>query len=349
MKLVAIIGARPQFIKHFAFELACKNVIDLITIHTGQHYDTNMSDVFFNQLGMSPPDFTLNVGSGAHGIQTGNMMIEIEEILEEQLPDGVVVYGDTNSTLAGALVASKMQIPIFHIEAGLRSFNREMPEEVNRVLTDHVSSLLFAPSEIAVQNLRGEGIVKGVYNVGDIMKDLVSYVVKNNLFEGKDEEKGDFYYVTIHRPYNTDDKVRLLSILKVLNQLDKKVVFSLHPRTRNLAKSYSLNLDSFNNILFIEPQSYFSNLSYLQRCSSLITDSGGMQKEAFWLKKKCITIRKETEWKETLLNNANVLIFDDLDSIQDELGKRPYDWDIALYGEGDTAKQTVHQIKRFIK
>lgn len=348
MKIVAIIGARPQFIKHFPFELACKGKVDLITIHTGQHYDANMSEIFFNQLNMTLPDFTLNVGSGAHGLQTGKMMVEIEKILLDIVPDGVVVYGDTNSTLAGALVASKMHIPIFHIEAGLRSFNRRMPEEINRVLTDHISSLLFVPSETSIQNLKKEGIENGVYEVGDIMKDLVRYVTEKKLLLDQIPNQKGYYYTTIHRPYNTDDKKRLSNVLKVLNELDKQVVFSLHPRTRNLSEKYGLELKTYSNITFIEPQSYFSNLGYLQHASALITDSGGMQKEAFWLKKKCVTIRKETEWGETLTDNANVLVFDDLAQIQEELLKIPAGFYENLYGKGDSADKMVERILQFL-
>lgn len=348
MKIVAIIGARPQFIKHFPFELACKGKVDLITVHTGQHYDENMSEIFFTQLNMSPPSFTLHVGSGSHGEQTGKMMIEIEKIIEDTKPDGVVVYGDTNSTLAGALVASKLHIPLFHIEAGLRSFNKKMPEEVNRVLTDHISDLLFVPSGIAVQNLKDEGVEQGVYEVGDIMKDLVQYVTGNDLLRDHSPKEKNFYYATIHRPYNTDDKERLTYVLETLEQLDKKVIFSLHPRTKNLASSYGLNLKDYMNISFIEPQSYFSNLAYLQNSEGLITDSGGMQKEAYWLKRKCITIRKETEWKETLVDHANILLFQDLSKINDELEKQPHSYNINLYGQGRSASKMVDKIIQFI-
>ncbi|WP_400071308.1 non-hydrolyzing UDP-N-acetylglucosamine 2-epimerase [Zobellia russellii] len=349
MKIVAIIGARPQFIKHFPFELACKGKVELVTIHTGQHYDANMSEVFFNQLKMNQPGYTLHVGSGAHGDQTGKMMIKIEKIIEETKPDGVVVYGDTNSTLAGALVASKMHIPLFHIEAGLRSFNKKMPEEVNRVLTDHISDLLFVPSAVSVQNLENEGVRKGVHLVGDIMKDLVQYVTQNDLLREHVPKEKNFYYATIHRPYNTDEKNRLKHVLDVLEQLDKKVVFSLHPRTKNLASSYGLNLEDYTNINFIEPQSYFSNLGYLQNSTGLITDSGGMQKEAFWLKKKCVTIRKETEWRETLESGANILLFDDLSKMKNELIKHPMVWDEALYGDGSTGSKIVHEIIQFLQ
>ncbi len=307
-----------------------------------------MSEVFFNQLNMTLPDFTLNVGRGTHGLQTGKMMIEIEKIVQDIEPDGVVVYGDTNSTLAGALEASKMHVPIFHIEAGLRSFNRRMPEEINRVLTDHISSLLFVPSEIAMQSLNKEGIESGVHKVGDIMKELVRYVTEKDLLKDQIPKKEEYYYTTIHRPYNTDDRERLLNVLQTLNELDKEVVFSLHPRTGNLANRYGIDLDTFSNIVFIAPQSYFSNLGYLQNASALITDSGGMQKEAFWLKKKCVTIRKETEWIETLADDANVLVFDNLEQIQEELRRGPNSWDEKLYGQGNSATKMVDQILQFL-
>lgn len=347
-KIIVVIGARPQFIKHFPFEKASLNKLEVKTVHTGQHYDKNMSDIFFEQLKMSKPDYTLNVGSGNHGLQTGKMMIDIEHIVEQEKPNGMVVFGDTNSTLAGALVATKLHLPLFHIESGLRSFNKKMPEEVNRILTDHISNLLFIPSSTALKNLRNEGIIKGVYNVGDIMKDLVKLVVEDKILS-KNKTNNDYYYITIHRPYNTDKKERLLNILEQLNKLDKKAIMTLHPRTKNLCKAYGINLKSFPNIKFIEPQSYFDNLNYLYNAKALITDSGGMQKEAYWLKKKCITIRTETEWTETLGCNANKLIFDDLSEIQEELNITPSKWDSNLYGNGDTSEKIVNAIVDYLK
>lgn len=343
MKIIAIVGARPQFIKHFAFEKACEGTLDLKTIHTGQHYDANMSDVFFNQLGMQKPNYMLNVGSGNHGVQTAKMMIDIEKIIEDEKPDGIVVYGDTNSTLAGALIASKLHIPIYHIEAGLRSYNREMPEEINRVLTDHISTGLFVPSDLSVQNLKKEGLTKGVFNVGDIMKDLVSYVKNKGLIRAK-INKENYYYVTLHRPYNTDDKERLSYVLKSLNNLKCSVVMAIHPRTSNLMMHYGMDKHAYENINFIEPQSYFDNLTYLNNAEGLITDSGGMQKEAYWLKKKCVTVRKETEWVETLENGNNTLLFDDLDVLQNVLSKDNADWDTSLYGNAKTAEKIVRLI-----
>ncbi|GGD16907.1 non-hydrolyzing UDP-N-acetylglucosamine 2-epimerase [Hyunsoonleella pacifica] len=346
-KIIVVIGARPQFIKHFPFEKASENRLNLKTIHTGQHYDKNMSDIFFEQLGMNKPNYTLNIGSGNHGEQTGKMMIEIEKIIIDEKPDGIVVFGDTNSTLAGALVASKLHIPVFHIESGLRSYNKEMPEEINRILTDHVSNILFIPSEIASENLMKEGITQCVYNVGDIMKDLVEIVKKKGLFTDKKSSIDKYYYVTIHRPYNTDEKDRLFDVLLALNKLNFKVVMTLHPRTKNLSNKYQINLNSFTNIEFIEPQSYFDNLNYLYHSKGLITDSGGMQKEAYWLKKKCITIRKETEWIETLEFDANKLIFDKLSDIQVELDVTPTKWDVALYGYGNSADKIVTSITKY--
>lgn len=348
MKIIAIIGARPQFIKHFPFEKACVGRIDLNTIHTGQHYDENMSAVFFEQLGMKKPDHMLNIGSGDHGAQTANMMIEIEKILQEEQPNGVVVYGDTNSTLAGALVASKMHIPVFHIEAGLRSYNKQMPEEINRVLTDHVSDCLFTPSNIATKNLEKEGIVKNVFEVGDIMKDLVLYVENQQLLE-KSISNEAYYYATIHRPYNTDKKSRLAYVLEALNDLGKTVVMPLHPRTKKKAVSFGIELSNYKQINFIKPQSYIQNLSYLNNALGLITDSGGMQKEAYWLKKKCVTIRTETEWVETLNKGCNTLLFEDLSDFKRVVQSAPLKWNTALYGDGQSASLMVDKILEILK
>ncbi|MBL1410347.1 non-hydrolyzing UDP-N-acetylglucosamine 2-epimerase [Sphingobacterium faecale] len=342
-KIIAIVGARPQFIKHFPFEKACEDKIDLITIHTGQHYDENMSKVFFDQLGMSRPRYVLNNGGGNHGEQTAKMIIEIERILLDENPEALVVYGDTNSTLAGALVAAKLHIPVYHIEAGLRSFNKKMPEEVNRVLTDHISTKLFVTSEVAIDNLEDEGITEGVVLVGDIMKDVVNMVIQDGHI-GKAKYDFSYFYTTIHRPYNTDDPKRLMAIFERLNTLCYKVVIALHPRTKKLSLDYGINIEQYTNLVVIEPQSYFDNLSLLYHSSGLITDSGGMQKEAYWLNKKCVTIRTETEWLETAELNGNILMFDNLDSLEMELLKTPIEWDNNLYGQGDTAQRIVKTI-----
>jgi UDP-GlcNAc3NAcA epimerase len=339
-KIIAVIGARPQFIKHFPLELAARGKIDLKTIHTGQHYDAEMSQVFFDELGMRKPDYLLEIGSGLHGFQTGKMMIELEKIVLNENPDGVIVYGDTNSTLAGALVASKLNIPLIHIEAGLRSYNKTMPEEINRILTDHVSNLLFAPSEIAVSNLYKEGVIHNVYNVGDIMKDLVAATVENKWLKNV-EINEPFIYATIHRPYNTDKKQRLSILLEAFNKIGKRILFPIHPRTKNLMKEFGLKPDDYQNIEFLLPQSYFNNLSYLYQSYAIITDSGGMQKEAYWMKKKCITVRTETEWTETLKDGWNTLLFDNLLNLKDLInGHQPSQY-VSLYGEGIAAKNII--------
>lgn len=346
-KIIAIIGARPQFIKHFPFEQAAKSKIDLVTIHTGQHYDENMSAIFFDQLNMQKPKYILTNGGGNHGTQTGNMMIDIEKILVDENPDGVVVYGDTNSTLAGALVASKLHIPIFHIEAGLRSFNKKMPEEVNRILTDHVSSKLFATSNVALDNLSHEGLLDNAILVGDIMKDLVKLIIAENKI-GEKKCNYQYFYVTIHRPYNTDNDVRLNSIFKALNKLSRKVIIALHPRTKKMAQDFGIRTDNYENLVIIDPQSYFDNLNYLYYSDGLITDSGGMQKEAYWLNKKCVTVRTETEWVETVSLGGNKLMFDDLSFIGSELSKSPANWDQQLYGDGKAAEKIVNEIIKYL-
>lgn len=348
MKVIAIIGARPQFIKHYPFEIEAKNHFDLVTIHTGQHYDENMSRVFFDQLGMSKPDYMLSLGGGSHGAQTGKMMIKIEEIVLCEKPDAIVVYGDTNSTLAGALVAGKLHVPIVHVEAGLRSYNQSMPEEINRVMTDHISRLLLVPSQKSVENLKKEGLTHGVHIVGDIMKDLVLKCVNDKVIGDKPIDE-DYYYATLHRPYNVDQKERLSYVLESLNTLNKKVIFAAHPRTQQRIKEFELSHlirgnESSANVEIIDPQPYFENLTYLYHSTGLITDSGGMQKEAYWLNKPCITIRSETEWVETMENGANVLLFEDLSSLPKEVERKDISFDINLYGDGNAAKMICKHI-----
>lgn len=347
-KIIAIIGARPQFIKHYPFERAAKEKIHLKTIHTGQHYDQNMSNVFFDELGMQKPDFMLEIGSGSHGLQTGKMMIEIEQIVLNETPDAIVVYGDTNSTLAGALVASKLHIPLVHIEAGLRSFNKKMPEEVNRVLTDHISDLMLVPSDIATNNLEKEGITNQVHIVGDVMKDLALAAIQKDWIK-KEIDHRDYNYITLHRPYNVDQPERLLYILNTLNALTQKCVFAIHPRTRNAMKKNDIFESQFKNITFINPQSYFNNLSFLFHANALITDSGGMQKEAYWLQKKCVTIRTETEWIETLTDHWNTLLFENLSLIQETLNQVPQNWNANLYGSGNAGDQMILHITNLLK
>lgn len=344
LKVVAIVGARPQFIKHYSFEKEAIKSMDVVTIHTGQHYDENMSKVFFDQLGMNKPNYQLNLGGGSHGYQTGKMLVEIEKIILDESPDVMVVYGDTNSTLAGALVASKLHIPIAHIEAGLRSYNRSMPEEVNRVLTDHISTLLLVPSEKSVANLSKEGISEGVHIVGDIMKDLILEGIQRGFSDNKPNEE-EYFYATLHRPYNVDEKNRLAEILNALSHIERDIIFTAHPRTRKRIEDFGLS-DIIKNsrIKIIDPQPYFQNLSYLYHSSGLITDSGGMQKEAYWMEKPCCTIRSETEWTETLDHSANVLIFEDLSYLQ-QFPAKEITFDKNLYGDGATSKRIVNLVK----
>lgn len=343
-KLIAIIGARPQFIKHFAFDHASKDHLNLITIHTGQHYDDNMSKVFFDELKMSRPTYTLKSGRGNHGAQTGTMLIEIEKILELEKPDSVLVYGDTNSTLAGALAAAKLHIPVIHIEAGVRSYNKTLPEEVNRLLTDHISSLFFVPTEKAINDLKKEGITENVYNVGDIMKDVLDYITENTILTNPFPQF-QYYYATVHRPYNTDSFQQLSALLNTFQILDKKVVFAVHPRTLYKMKEYGIEKNNFANIVFIEPQSYSNNISYLMHCECVITDSGGLQKEAYWLRKKCITLRSETEWIETLHDNWNTLVFEDIENDLPNAINTPTGEYYNLYSVPESAKKMVDIIK----
>ena len=339
-KILAIIGARPQFIKHAPIEIAARGKINIVSIHTGQHYDDNMSKIFFEQLKMTTPKYHLHIGSHSHGIQTGRMMEGIEPIVLEEKPDAILVYGDTNSTLAGALVGAKLHIPIIHIEAGLRSFNRQMPEEINRVLTDHVSALLFVPTDQAVKNLEKEGITENVYRVGDVMCDMVLLALKRKLVE-QTKNGSPYFYATIHRPYNTDAPDRLKYVLDALNNLNYPVKLALHPRTKNKMKTLGLPEDSFKNIRFLPPVSYFKNIAYQANAEAVLTDSGGMQKEAYILKKKCITIRKETEWLETLQHGWNTLAFKDLSILSDLIEKQPGKYCAGVYGDGKASEEIV--------
>jgi UDP-GlcNAc3NAcA epimerase len=344
-KIISVIGARPQFIKHAPVSVALKKRFNSLSIHTGQHFDENMSRVFFDELNIAKPDFMLDLGKRTtHGAQTAIMLQEVEEILLKEKPDAVLLYGDTNSTIAGSLAASKLNIPIIHIEAGLRSFNREMPEEINRVVTDHLSSLLFAPTQTAIDNLKNEGITKGVYLTGDVMCD--SLEMMKPFLEKKSER--NYYFTTLHRPYNTDEDSRLVRILQVLNQLDKPVVFPIHPRTSNLLKSRGEDLHAFSNIEFISPVGYKDCLSYQAYADCVITDSGGIQKEAYMLEKRCITIRKETEWVETLQGGCNTLVFDQPEKIADILSEQSELKFEKLYGDGRAAEEITSIIENHL-
>jgi UDP-GlcNAc3NAcA epimerase len=340
--ILSIVGARPQFIKHAPIQRELEKYFNALTLHTGQHFDKNMSDVFFDELGITQPDFKFELKVGMHQAeQTAAMMIDIEKICLSKNPELIVVYGDTNSTLAGVLVAIKLNIPIVHIEAGLRSNNIAMPEEINRIIADRFSSLLFCPNEEAVANLRREGIDHdGVFVCGDVMCDMLR-IVENQLKRLVSEP---YILLTIHRPYNTDNLDRLLSILEILNSLNIRVIFPIHPRTfHKLAKS-ELDISRFENINFWNPVGYIDSLSLQKFSQCIITDSGGVQKEAYMLKRLCITIRSETEWSETLVGGWNTLIFEELDELPNLIFQKPGIYNRNLFGNGMAAKFIVNQI-----
>jgi UDP-N-acetylglucosamine 2-epimerase len=335
-----------------------------IIVHTGQHYDSNMSKIFFDELDIPRPDFNLNIGSGSHGIQTANMLEKIESILIDNKPDALLVYGDTNSTLAGALASSKLHIPVIHVEAGLRSFNKLMPEEQNRILTDHISTYLFCPSQVSFQNLFNEGIKNNVYVVGDIMKDSVLYFSKlaNNKYNIKDWidshdqleryknllNKG-FYLATIHRAENTDDISKMQIIFNAFSKLEYPVIMPIHPRTKKVIMS---NFIETNNVMLVDPVGYLEMLLLQVSSRGIITDSGGLQKEAYILKKPCVTLRDQTEWVETLKNGWNKLSSIDVVEIVSHVKSMEKVYSskyIDLYGDGKTSSLIVEILEREIK
>ena len=345
MKLITIIGARPQFIKSSIVSKSIFQIkgIDETIIHTGQHFDRNMSDIFFDELQITKPKYNLNINQMNHGEMTGKMMIEIEKILKIENPDGILVYGDTNSTLAGSICAAKLNIPIFHIEAGLRSYNRSMPEEINRILTDHLSSLLFCPTLNAFNTLKKEGITSGVLFSGDVMYDLF-------LNNRKKTTNIDYSYViaTIHRPVNTDNPKILNSIIKSLEKINKskKVIFPAHPRTIKKMKDYGIT----TNIEIISPLNYFEMINYLLQADIVITDSGGLQKESFFAKTKCLTIRNETEWIELVDAGVNILCKpyqNEIFEAYNKLSSNECDFNLNLYGDGNAASKIVKAIIEF--
>ena len=350
-KIVTIIGARPQFIKASAVSRLIKNLAEEVIVHTGQHYDDNLSDVFFNELEIPPPKYHLGIGSGTHGVQTGEMLQEIEKVLITESPDWVLVYGDTNSTLAGALAAAKLNQKVAHVEAGLRSFNRHMPEEINRILTDHLSECLFCPSETAVNNLAAEGITAGVVNVGDVMMESQAFAIdraekQSNVLDELDLQNRSYYLVTIHRAENTLDAKRLGNIISAIADLDKPVIFPVHPRTEKAIRDFELeDILGKDHIRVIKPLGYLDMAKLLSSARMLLTDSGGLQKEAYWLKVPCVTLRDETEWVETVETGWNVLAGADHERIivciQDFVEPELFP---ALYGDGEAARKIISNL-----
>jgi len=345
MKIISVVGARPNFMKAGPMmKEFSKHKVDALLIHTGQHYDANMSDVFFKDLEMPNPDYNLGVGSGSHASQTAKVMIELEKVFIKEKPDLVIVYGDVNSTLAGAVVAAKMGVRLAHIEAGLRSFDRTMPEEVNRIVADTLADINLCPTVKAIENLEKEGL-KGIL-VGDLMLDafleysLVSEKKSKILTELKIKPRS-YYLLTIHRAGNTDDPKRLAGLLKAVNDLDEKIIFPAHPRTQKMLKEFSIKPGK--NINMIEPQSYLSTLKLLRNAKLLLTDSGGMQKEAYFAKIPCITLRENTEWTETL-GEGNELLGKDhgkLKGLVEKQLKAKYKFDKQFYGDGKAARKIV--------
>lgn len=353
-KIISIIGARPQFIKAAPLSIQLRKAFTEKIIHTGQHYDFQMSDVFFKQLEIPIPDYSLNIGSYSHGKQTGLMLIEIEKILLDEKPDIVIVFGDTNTTLAGALAASKLHICVAHVEAGLRSFNKIMPEETNRVLTDHISNILFIPSENARINLASEGIKDNVYNVGDIMYDSIKLfseqLYHSNVLHKLSLLPKKYYVATLHRPENVDNKKKLTILIEALGELNNKVVIPLHPRTKARLEEYSIKPNE--NTIIIEPLSYIDMINLVKNSLIVLTDSGGLQKDAYYLEVPCITLREETEWIETIESGWNMVVGTNKLDIYNSVNKfsyKPPSNRVELYGQGSSSVLIAEIVTKYFK
>lgn len=355
-KIVTIVGARPQFVKAAAVSraIAATSIREVI-VHTGQHFDKNMSDVFFDEMEIPKPDYMLDINSLSHGAMTGRMIEKIEEVLLSEKPDGLMVFGDTNSTLAGAIAASKLHIPIFHVEAGLRSYNMLMPEEVNRILTDRISSMLFCPTDAAIQNLQKEGFdgygIKIIKN-GDVMQDAAIYYAARSAQKSKVIANlglaDGFVLATIHRQENTDDPTKLRAIVDGLNTInrERRVIVPLHPRTRGILAKQGVTPE----FTIIDPVGYFDMVELLKHCALVVTDSGGVQKEAFFFGKPCITAREQTEWVELVERGFNILVGSDAQKMvaaYHHSMAQTYNFDINLYGNGKASEVVAQEIERF--
>jgi UDP-GlcNAc3NAcA epimerase len=362
IKIITVVGARPQFIKASAVSRAIQSVnksgaglIDEVLVHTGQHYDSNMSAIFFSELEICEPKYNLDISQCSHGEMTGKMLIALEEVLEAEKPNAVLVYGDTNSTLAAALAAVKLNIPVAHVESGLRSYNRRMPEEINRIIVDSVSTLLFCPTEEAVSNLESEGISKGVACVGDVMYDTTLYYQKqaNSLVDLSKwkVEKGAYALCTIHRAENTDNTENLSSIVSALSIIahSTPVVFPVHPRTKRKLEMLG-KISDLQSLILVEPVSYLEMLALESSAKVIFTDSGGVQKEAYFQNVPCITLREETEWVETVDLGVNILCGADEQRILDawnSVQTHKFNWAANPYGDGDSSTKVVQQLLNF--
>lgn len=348
MRIMSILGARPQFIKCAPVSKELRKEHEEILIHTGQHYDSEMSAIFFRELEIPNPDYNLGIGSSTHGQQTGEMLIAIEKVLMKEEPDLVLVYGDTNSTLAGALAAVKMHIKVVHVEAGLRSYDRRMPEEINRVVTDHTSDILFCPTNTAIENLKKEGIVNGVHNVGDVMIDALLHnrkiaEKKSTILDDLNLKNKQYLVATMHRPSNTDNKENLSNIVDAFCEAEETIVFPVHPRTTKYLREYGLYEKLQKNVKLIKPQGYIDFLKLMIHAKKILTDSGGVQKEAYILKVPCITLRENTEWIETVEAGWNVLVEANreriLEMITEEFNSKKKQMNV--FGDGKASKRIV--------
>jgi UDP-N-acetylglucosamine 2-epimerase len=344
MKVVTVVGARPQFIKAAPVGRALRDAGCLeVLVHTGQHYDDAMADVFFRELEIPKPHVNLEVGSGSHGFQTGQMLMRLEPVLEEEKPDWVLIYGDTNSTLAGALAASKLRVPLAHVEAGMRSYNRAMPEEINRVLADHVSDLLFCPTSTGVKNLRREGITRGVRLVGDVMYDALQMFLpvarrRSRILEELGVAPRGYALLTAHRAETVDSSDRLKKLLAQVGKLDFPIVFPVHPRTQKRIEALGLWDTLPANIRLVPPVGYFDMLVLEAEARVLLTDSGGVQREAFFLSVPSIILRSETEWPELVESGASVLAGDDFQLVtMASIPRFPDRRPVELFGRGDAS------------
>lgn len=354
IKIVTVVGARPQFVKAAVLSRLIKNEDSIVEIlvHTGQHFDASMSDVFFGEMEIPKPKYNLEVSNLSHGAMTGRMLEKIEEILQIEKPDILLVYGDTNSTLAGALAAQKMHIPLAHVEAGLRSFDMHMPEEVNRIITDRLASVLFVPTYNGIKNLQKEGYDDFDCKIilsGDIMQDAALYYAERSGEKAKLPANipESFILCTLHRAENTDDKERLKNIVDSLNEINKEIpiVLPLHPRTKKMLQSFGLKLD----VHLLDPVGYFEMIELLKKCSLVMTDSGGLQKEAYFFKKPCITLRDQTEWTELVTNGFNKIVGANKNQIisgyREMLDASP-DYSKELYGGGMAGEKILDYLKK---
>jgi UDP-GlcNAc3NAcA epimerase len=354
MKIITIVGARPQFIKAAAVsrEIALHPNITEKIIHTGQHFDANMSDIFFDEMNIPKPDYNLNINGLNHGAMTGQMMEKIEEVLLNEQPDWVLVYGDTNSTIAGALAARKLHIKVAHVEAGLRSFNMRMPEEINRILTDRISNILFCPTDAAIDNLKKEGyqnIDIQIVKSGDVMQDAAIFYANKSRKPEFDLPKS-FALATIHRAENTDDSSRLKSIFDAFSSISHNlpIVLPLHPRTKKIIQNQNITIDS-SKLILIDPVGYLEMVFLLKNCQLVMTDSGGLQKEAFFFEKPCITLRDETEWVELVENGFNQTVGAEKNKIVKAFIEQKYDlnFNVNLYGGGKASALIIDSLEKF--